>query len=102
MLTTRPVYVAPSSAVGGSRMSSMRRRASVDGLAVLGADRHRADDAVVADTDTSAPVSWVIVLMTLPFGPITSPILSIGISKLMIFGAVGRTSSRGSEIVARP
>ena len=39
-------------------------------------------------TDTSAPVSWVIVLMTLPFGPITSPILSIGISKLMIFGAV--------------
>ena len=28
--------------------------------------------------------------MTLPLGPITSPILSIGISKLMIFGAVGR------------
>ena len=39
-------------------------------------------------TDTSAPVSWVIVLMTLPLGPITSPILSIGISKLTIFGAV--------------
>ena len=39
-------------------------------------------------TDTSAPVSSVIVLMTLPLGPMTSPILSIGISKLTIFGAV--------------
>ncbi len=45
-------------------------------------------------TETSAPVSWVMVLMTLPLGPITSPILSIGISKLMIFGAVGLTSLR--------
>ena len=27
--------------------------------------------------------------MTLPLGPMTSPILSIGISKLTIFGAVG-------------
>ena len=53
-----------------------------------------------SDTDTSAPVSDVIVLMTLPFGPITSPILSIGISKLMIFGAVSRTSARGSAIAA--
>ena len=38
--------------------------------------------------------------MTLPLGPITSPILSIGISKLMIFGAVSRTSARGSAIAA--
>ena len=36
----------------------------------------------------SAPVSGWMALMTLPFGPMTSPILSIGISKLMIFGAV--------------
>ena len=46
-------------------------------------------------TEMSAPVSCWIVLMTLPLGPITSPILSIGISKLTIFGAVWRTSSRG-------
>ena len=44
----------------------------------------------------------VIVLMTLPLGPITSPILSIGISKLTIFGAVSRTSSRGAAIAPRP
>ncbi len=52
-------------------------------------------------TATSAPVSCVMVLITFPFGPITSPILSIGISKLMIFGAVGRTSSRGSSMAPR-
>ena len=46
-------------------------------------------------TEMSAPVSCLIVLMTLPFGPITSPILSIGISKLTIFGAVG------AHVVAR-
>ena len=46
-------------------------------------------------TAMSAPVSCWIVLMTLPLGPITSPILSIGISKLTIFGAVGRTSDAG-------
>jgi len=49
-------------------------------------------------TDTSAPVSCVIVLMTLPFGPMTSPILSIGISKLTIFGAVSRSSALGTAI----
>ena len=48
-------------------------------------------------TETSAPVSSVIALMTLPFGPITSPILSIGISKLTIFGARSRTSERGAR-----
>ena len=39
-------------------------------------------------------------LMTLPFGPMTSPILSIGISKLTIFGAFSPTSARGVEIAA--
>ena len=37
--------------------------------------------------------------MTLPLGPMTSPILSIGISKLTIFGrGVGRPRSRGSAM----
>ena len=38
--------------------------------------------------------------MTLPLGPMTSPILSIGISKVTIFGAVAATSARGSAIAA--
>src|SRR5680860_1479921 len=71
-----------------------------------GADVSVSDDGAIGTvsiapsslTETSAPVSWVMVLITFPLGPITSPILSIGISKLMIFGAVGRTSSRGAEI----
>ncbi len=43
-----------------------------------------------------APVSAWMALMTLPFGPMISPILSAGISKLTIFGAFGETSLRGS------
>ena len=38
--------------------------------------------------------------MTLPFGPITSPILSIGISNETIFGALSATSARGAEIAS--
>ena len=38
--------------------------------------------------------------MTLPFGPMTSPILSIGISKETIFGADSATSARGSAMAA--
>ena len=38
--------------------------------------------------------------MTLPFGPMTSPILSIGISKLTIFGAPSATWSRGAGSAA--
>ena len=36
--------------------------------------------------------------MTLPLGPMTSPILSMGISKEMIFGADSATSARGSAM----
>ena len=48
-----------------------------------------------SSTAMSAPVSCWMVLMTLPLGPMTSPILSIGISKLMIFGAVARDLGAG-------
>ena len=85
--TTLPVYSAPSSAVGGSRISSIRRRASSTAAPSF-EPMLTVPTTPSSLTDTSAPVSWVIVLMTLPLGPITSPILSIGISKLMIFGAV--------------
>ena len=40
-------------------------------------------------------------LMTLPLGPMISPIFSTGIWKEMIFGAVSRTSERGAAM-ARP
>jgi hypothetical protein len=54
-----------------------------------------------SSTEMSAPVSAWMALMTLPFGPMTSPILSIGISKLMIFGAVARhLGARGSAMAA--
>ena len=42
----------------------------------------------------------MISLMRLPFGPMTSPILSTGIWIEMIRGAFGSTSSRGAGIVA--
>ena len=38
--------------------------------------------------------------MTLPLGPMTSPILSMGIWKVTILGAVSRTSGRGSAMAA--
>ena len=53
-----------------------------------------------SSTVMSAPVSCWMALMTLPLGPMTSPILSIGISKLTIFGAVAPTSARGSAMAA--
>ena len=53
-----------------------------------------------SSTAMSAPVSCWMVLMTLPFGPMTSPILSIGMVIEMIFGAVAATSARGSAMQA--
>ena len=38
--------------------------------------------------------------MTLPFGPMTSPTLSSGIVKVVIFGALSATVARGAAIVA--
>ncbi|CAB4561841.1 unannotated protein [freshwater metagenome] len=53
-----------------------------------------------SSTAMSAPVSCWMVLMTLPFGPMTSPILSIGMVIEMIFGAVAATSARGASMQA--
>ena len=53
-----------------------------------------------SSTLMSAPVSSWMALITLPLGPITSPIFSTGISKLTILGAVSRTSGRGSAMAA--
>ena len=51
-------------------------------------------------TDTSAPVSCSMARIVLPLGPMISPTLSPGTSKLTIFGAVGPTSDRGREIAS--
>ena len=53
-----------------------------------------------SSTLMSAPVSDWMALITLPLGPITSPIFSTGISKEEIFGAVSRTSGLGSMMVS--
>ena len=50
----------------------------------------------LSSTLISVPVSAWSWLMTLPFGPITSPTLSEGISKVRILGAFSRTSSLGA------
>ena len=55
-----------------------------------------------SSTPMSAPVSCWMALMTLPLGPMTSPILSIGISKLTIFGAVVADLVAGLGDGARP
>ena len=47
-----------------------------------------------SSTAMSAPVSCWIVLMTLPLGPMTSPMRSSGIWNETIFGAVSPTSGR--------
>ncbi len=99
MFTTRPGYTWPTSAVGGLRMSWIWRLAS--STAPLSDEPIDTRPTMPSSsTLTSAPVSVVMALMTLPLGPITSPILSIGISKLTIFGAVSPTSSRGAEMVS--
>jgi hypothetical protein len=54
-----------------------------------------------SSTLMSAPVSCWMVLITLPLGPMTSPILSSGIVKFTIFGAVSFTSGRGSAMASR-
>ncbi len=53
-----------------------------------------------SSTAMSAPVSCWIMLMTLPLGPMTSPMRSIGIWNEAIFGAVSPTSGLASLIVA--
>ena len=75
----------------------MRRRASSTALPSL-APMVTVPTTPSSSTAMSAPVSCWSVLMTLPLGPITSPILSIGISMETIFGALLATWSRGSAM----
>ena len=91
------VDLAPTSAVGGLRMRRIWRSASATAPPSV-EPMDTMPTMPSSSTLMSAPVSCWMALMTLPFGPMTSPILSIGISKLMIFGACSPTSSRGSAM----
>ena len=71
-------------------MSEMRRRASSTARPSF-APIVTVPTTPSSSTAMSAPVSCWSVLMTLPFGPMTSPILSIGISSVTIFGATSAT-----------
>ena len=75
----------------------MRRRASSTAVPSL-APMVTVPTMPSSSTAMSAPVSCCRALMTLPLGPMTSPILSIGISKETIFGADSATSVRGSAM----
>ena len=97
MLTTLPLYTSPTSAVGGSKIRRIWRSASST-QSRSGEEMVTMPESWASSTLTSAPVSDCMALMTFPLGPITSPILSSGISNLMILGAVGRTSSRGAAM----
>ena len=97
MLTTLPVYSAPTSAVGGSTISMIWRMASST-LAMSDEATETMPTMPSSSTLMSAPVSAWMVLIILPFGPMTSPIFSTGISKLLIFGACSPTSGRGSAM----
>ena len=88
--------MVPSSAVGGSTMFKIRSRAAST-FALSGDPIVTIPTAPSSSTAISAPVSCWMVLMTLPFGPITSPILSIGIVMVTIFGAVSATESRAVD-----
>ena len=99
MFTTRPSYTAPTSAVGGSTISMIWRLASAT-LSRSGEAIDTMPTMPSSSTLMSAPVSAWMVLIILPFGPMTSPIFSTGISNASIFGAFSPTSSRGPGIAS--
>ncbi len=81
MFTTRPGTPAPTSAVGGLRMSVDLAAWPPRPAALSTEPMVTVPTMPSSSTVMSAPVSGWMALMTLPFGPMTSPILSIGISK---------------------
>ena len=80
-------------------MFKMRSRAAST-LALSGEPIVTIPTAPSSSTAMSAPVSCWMVLMTLPLGPMTSPILSIGMVMVTIFGAESATVSRGVDKAA--
>ena len=76
----------------GLAISSIMRAAS----SVPSASREPMNTVPSSSMLMSAPVIAMISLIILPFGPITSPILSTGIWIVMIRGAFELTSSRGA------
>ena len=95
-LTTSPSYCAPTSASGGSIINiTISLPAAIASSSV--------DPSVKipsSSISTEHPVSSSIFLIFLPFGPMTSPILSLGSSIVSSLGALPERLSAGSAIVS--
>ena len=97
MLTTSPSYSLPSSGWGGNAIRLIFSTAAC--RAGPSADATRTIPLPsVSSISMETPVSSSSSLTILPFGPITSPILSLGISMASIRGVHSLSSERGSEI----
>ena len=79
MFTTSPSYSAPRSGSGGKAIIFTRSTAAASASASLEAMR-TIPIGPCSSISMVAPVSSSSSRMTLPFGPMTSPILSLGIS----------------------
>jgi len=89
VLTTVPMNRSPTSGICGLAMAfTMARAASADGPSTAPMYTVPSSSIVM-----SAPVSSWIWLIILPFGPMTSPILSTGTCTVITRGAVGAISS---------
>ena len=96
VLTTTPLNFSPIWGIRGFASSSMRRRASSAEPPSLEPIRTVPSSSM----SISTPVVAMISLIRLPFGPMTSPILSTGMVKATIRGAVGESSDRGPGSVS--
>jgi hypothetical protein len=94
VLTTEPVKRSPTVIGRGFAISSMIRAAS----SAPAPSRAPTNTVPSSWMSMSAPVIATISLILLPLGPITSPILSTGMCRVRILGALGLTSLRGSGI----
>ena len=94
--TTVPSYSMFNSASGGKAMSRTRCMAACKGPAWSAA----ISTVPSSCTSMSAPVSCSSSRMTLPFGPMTSPILSIGTLTDSKRGANSRSSERGASMAS--
>ena len=95
VLTTMPLKRSPIWGIRGLASSSMRRRASSAEPPSLEPIRTVPSSSM----SISTPVVAMISLIRLPFGPMTSPILSTGMVIVTTRGAFADSTSRGAASV---
>ena len=96
VFTTVPSYRSPTSGSRGFTIASIISRA----LSAPEPSRDPMNTRPSSSMSMSAPVRAMISLIRLPFGPMTSPILSTGMVKATILGAYGESSGRGAGSVS--